>query len=115
MRPYDALVPGEGWRRDRRAVVIDHRGRRYTGGALPTYEFICNACKAPTSIFVRSISTEVNAKCEKCGSTDLTRAISGFAVLGAQGSDSGFDASDPDMAAMMQQMGGMGGAGGMDF
>lgn len=79
---------------------------------MPTYEFTCNACKAPTSIFVRSISSEVNAKCEKCGSTDLTRAISGFAVLGAQSSD----ASDPDMAAMMQQMGGMGGAGGMgDF
>ena len=83
---------------------------------MPTYEFTCNACKAPVSIFVRSISSEVNAKCEKCGSMDLKRAISGFAVLGAQSSDSSFDGSDPDMSAMMQQMGGMGGAGGMgDF
>ena len=79
---------------------------------MPIYEFTCNACKAPLSVFARSISSEVNAKCEKCGSTDLTRAISSFAILGASGSDSGFDASAPDMAAMMQQMGGMGGMGG---
>ena len=83
---------------------------------MPIYEFTCNACKAPLSVFVRSISSEVHPKCEKCGSTDLTRALSSFAFFkaGTSGSDLGFDASNPDMAAMMQQMGGMGGMGGMD-
>ncbi len=78
---------------------------------MPIYEFTCQACQAPLSVFVRSVSSEVNAKCEKCGSTDLKRAISSFAVNGLGGSDSGFDAGDPDMAAMMEQMGGMGGGG----
>ncbi|HEU0075323.1 MAG TPA: zinc ribbon domain-containing protein [Dehalococcoidia bacterium] len=81
---------------------------------MPIYEYKCNQCEAPLSVFVRSMNSAVSPKCEKCGGTDLTRTISGFAVLGSSGSDSGFDASDPDMAAMMQQMGGMGGMGGMD-
>jgi putative FmdB family regulatory protein len=83
---------------------------------MPIYEFTCDACNAPFSLFVRSINSEIDPKCEKCGSKDLTRAISGFAVLGSSSSDAGFDANDPDMASMMQQMGGMGGMGGMgDF
>ncbi len=74
---------------------------------MPIYEFTCNVCNAPLSIFVRSMNSEVNPKCEKCGATDLRRAISAFAVLGSGGADSGLDAGDPDMASMMQQMGGM--------
>jgi hypothetical protein len=61
------------------------------------------------SVFVRSMSSEVSPKCEKCGGTELTRAVSGFAVLSSSSSDLGFDAGGPDMASMMQQMGGMGG------
>ena len=82
---------------------------------MPIYEFTCNACKAPLSVFVRSMGSEVSAKCEKCGGTDLTRAISSFAFLGASRSDAGLglDDSNPDMAAMMEQMGGMGDMGGM--
>jgi putative FmdB family regulatory protein len=76
---------------------------------MPIYEFTCDNCNAPLSLFVRSINSEISPKCEKCGSTDLTRAISGFAVLGSSGSDSGFDAGDLDMSSMMEQMGGMGG------
>jgi putative FmdB family regulatory protein len=76
---------------------------------MPIYEFTCDSCQAPLSIFVRSINAEVSPKCEKCGSTELTRAISGFAVLGSGGSDSDFDLGDSDIASMMQQMGGMGG------
>ena len=79
---------------------------------MPIYEYTCDACKAPISVFVRSINSELNPKCDKCGSTELTRAVSSFAVLGVGDSDLGFDAGDPDMAAMMQQMGGMGGMGG---
>ena len=76
---------------------------------MPVYEFICNACKSPLSVFVRSMNSEVNANCEKCGSIDLTRAISGFAVLRGSASGLDFDSSDPGMASMMLQMGGMGG------
>jgi putative FmdB family regulatory protein len=80
---------------------------------MPIYEFTCDACKTPLSLFVRSVNSEVNPKCEKCGSTDLTRAVSAFAFLGAGSSDSAFGGDDADMAAMMQQMGGMGGMPGM--
>ena len=80
---------------------------------MPIYEFSCNSCHAPLSVFVRSISSEFSPKCENCGSTDLTRAISSFAVLGVGGSDSESGSEEPDMASMMQQMGGMGGMGGM--
>ena len=76
---------------------------------MPIYEFTCNACDAPLSVFVRSMNSEVHPTCEKCGSTDLTRALSSFAFRKTSGSDLGFDASNPDMAGMMQQMGGMGG------
>src|SRR5712692_10301020 len=48
---------------------------------MPVYEFACNACGAPVSIFVRSISSEVNGACERCGSKDLRRLISRVAVL----------------------------------
>jgi putative FmdB family regulatory protein len=81
---------------------------------MPIYEYTCDSCNAPLSVFVRSMNSELNPKCEKCGSTSLTRAISGFAVLGVGGSDSDFDGGDMDMSSMMQQMGGMGGMGGMD-
>jgi putative FmdB family regulatory protein len=76
---------------------------------MPIYEFTCDACNALLTIFVRSISSEMSPKCENCSSTNLTRAISNFAVLGSGGSDSRFNAGDGDMASMMQQMGGMGG------
>ncbi len=74
---------------------------------MPIYEFTCNVCNAPLSLFVRSMNSQVSPKCGKCGSTDLTRAISSFAVLGASGSESGSSDADPDMASMMQKMGGM--------
>ena len=81
---------------------------------MPIYEFVCNACKSPVSVFVRSMSSELNPTCDKCGSTDLARQISQVSIpkFGGAGSE-GFDMNDPEMAAMMQQMGGMGGMGGM--
>jgi putative FmdB family regulatory protein len=48
---------------------------------MPVYEFTCNSCHAPVSVFVRSMSSPVNGKCDRCGSTDLRRLISRFAVL----------------------------------
>lgn len=46
---------------------------------MPVYEFACNACGTLASVFVRSISSPVNAACERCGSKDLRRLVSKFA------------------------------------
>lgn len=43
---------------------------------MPIYEYSCTACKARTSVFVRSIGSEVSATCESCGSQELERIIS---------------------------------------
>ena len=89
---------------------------------MPIYEFSCNNCKSLVSVFVRSMSSPVNGKCESCGSTDLTRLISQVSIprFGAGGGADDFDMNDPEMASLMQQMGGgmggmpgMGGMGGM--
>jgi putative FmdB family regulatory protein len=47
---------------------------------MPIYEYRCLACKKRTSVFVRSMSSKVNAACEHCGSKKLTRLISRVAV-----------------------------------
>ena len=77
-------------------------------GPVPVYEFICNACGAPLSVFVRSVNSPVHAVCERCNSTDVRRAISRFAVLRGDGGfdfDGGFDENDPRaMAAWARQM-----------
>jgi putative FmdB family regulatory protein len=64
---------------------------------MPVYEFACNACGAPVSVFVRSMSAAVNGSCQRCGSGDLRRLVSRFAVLRPGG---GLDSMDDD--AMMQ-------------
>jgi putative FmdB family regulatory protein len=76
---------------------------------VPVYEFACNNCNAPVSVFVRSINSDLTANCERCGSRDLRRLVSRFAVL--KGSEGGledfsnFDENDPRaMAAWARQM-----------
>jgi len=59
---------------------------------MPIYEYRCLACKRRTSVFVRSVSSPVNAACEHCGSKRLSRMMSRFAVHGSGG---GFDLDDP--------------------
>jgi putative FmdB family regulatory protein len=83
---------------------------------MPIYEFACNACAARVSVFVRSMSSPVAAKCGRCGGGDLRRLISRVAVIKASNSDefagldddsmmSGFDESDPKaMAAWARRM-----------
>jgi putative FmdB family regulatory protein len=85
---------------------------------MPVYEFACNACGASVSVFVRSMSSPVAGKCGRCGSTDLRRLISKFAVVShktnlEQLSDTDFEsiADDPQAAAawarqMRSEMGG---------
>ena len=63
---------------------------------MPVYEFVCNACNAPVSLFVRSISAPVAGKCERCGSSDLRRLVSRFAVV-RPGRGGDFDSFDDSM------------------
>jgi putative FmdB family regulatory protein len=77
---------------------------------VPVYEFACNNCNSPLSVFVRSVNSEVGASCERCGSKDLRRLVSKFAVIRGPGSVSlddlaGLDENDPRaMAAWARQM-----------
>ena len=77
---------------------------------MPVYEFACNACNAALSVFVRSVTSEVNAVCERCGSRDVRRLVSKFAVIRGPGGASlgdlgGLDENDPRaMAAWARQM-----------
>lgn len=47
---------------------------------MPIYEFRCRECHRTTSIFVKSISTPVEAACASCGSRDLDRLIGRFGI-----------------------------------
>jgi putative FmdB family regulatory protein len=47
---------------------------------MPIYEYGCQACRKRTSVFVRSMSAPVRARCEHCGSPKLRRLISRVAV-----------------------------------
>ena len=81
---------------------------------MPIYEFACNACSNRLSIFVRSMSSPVSGKCDRCGSDDLRRLISKVAVIKSGGDFdsldddrlmSGFDENDPKaMAAWARKM-----------
>jgi putative FmdB family regulatory protein len=48
---------------------------------MPIYEYRCADCSKVTSIFVRSASTTVEATCEHCGSTAVSRMVSKVARL----------------------------------
>ena len=48
---------------------------------MPVYEFGCNACGANVSLFVRTITSDVSGVCDRCGSSDLRRLVSKFAVV----------------------------------
>ena len=57
---------------------------------MPIYEFRCTACRKRTSVFVRSVSSDVSAACEHCGSLDLKRLMSRVAVH-RSGDEGSFD------------------------
>lgn len=61
---------------------------------MPIYEFRCNQCRSRVSVFQRRIEAPSTAVCEKCGSADLTRLISRFAVV--RGEDAMLESLDDD-------------------
>ncbi|MBI2863952.1 MAG: zinc ribbon domain-containing protein [Chloroflexi bacterium] len=48
---------------------------------MPIYEYKCAGCGRKSSVFVRSFSDEFSPVCRSCGSRDLRRVVSLFAVV----------------------------------
>lgn len=46
---------------------------------MPIYEYTCRDCGKLNSVFTRSVSAKLDAKCRECGSGKLERALSKFA------------------------------------
>lgn len=47
---------------------------------MPIYEYRCNSCRRRVDIFVQGFSPPENPSCTKCGSKELSRIYSAFAV-----------------------------------
>jgi putative FmdB family regulatory protein len=84
--------------------------------AMPIYEYRCTACKRKVTILTLRASEAVDEVCEHCGSRDLTRLMSRFAMvrsdesrldhLADDASLGGLDENDPkSMARWMRKMG----------
>jgi len=61
---------------------------------MPIYEYRCNTCDKRVSIFQRHITASAAAVCPNCGSADLARLISRFAVV--RNEDQMLDSLDDD-------------------
>jgi putative FmdB family regulatory protein len=81
---------------------------------MPIYEYRCAACRRKVSVLTLRVSEEVSPVCEHCGSRDLTRLMSRFAMLrsdDARMDHLGDDAADLDendpksVARWMRKMG----------
>ncbi|MER3419201.1 MAG: hypothetical protein C4290_01165 [Chloroflexota bacterium] len=66
-----------------------------TTGAMPIYEYRCNACGRVVSVFQRSIHAPApsGTRCTHCGADDLTRLMSRFTF---HRSTADLDAADDD-------------------
>lgn len=47
---------------------------------MPIYEYRCKNCRRKSSVFTRSFTEQVTPSCPRCGSTDMVRLISTFAI-----------------------------------
>jgi putative FmdB family regulatory protein len=83
---------------------------------MPIYEFECGKCRRRSSILTLRISEKVDPICNHCGSSEMTRLMSRFAMpkseearldaLANPSSLSDFDENDPkSVARMMRRMG----------
>ena len=61
---------------------------------MPIYEYRCNKCRSRVSVFQRRIDSLVAVACAKCGSDDLSRLVSRFAVVRTE--DQVLDSLDDD-------------------
>ena len=48
---------------------------------MPIYEYQCNSCKKRVSLLIRNIKNPPTPVCSRCGSRELTRLLSRFAVV----------------------------------
>ena len=46
---------------------------------MPIYEFVCQDCRRLTSVFLKTVGSSLEARCQHCGSEKLERAVSRFA------------------------------------
>ena len=83
---------------------------------MPIYEYRCTACRRKVTVLTMRVSEAVDPVCEHCGSRDLTRLLSRFAMVRSEDarlddltSDAALgdvDESDPkSMARWMKKMG----------
>ena len=83
---------------------------------MPIYEYRCTACRRKVTVLTMRVSEAVSPVCEHCGSHDLTRLLSRFAMVRSEEarlddltSDAALgdvDESDPkSMARWMKKMG----------
>jgi putative FmdB family regulatory protein len=83
---------------------------------MPIYEYRCAACRRKVTVLTLRASEAVEPQCEHCGSRDLTRLMSRFAMLRSEESRlddladpsslQGLDENDPkSMARWMRKMG----------
>src|SRR5207237_2092791 len=83
---------------------------------MPIYEYRCGACKRKVTVLTRRASETVEPVGDRCGSRDLSRLMSRFAMVRSEGSRlddlsdpsslSGLDENDPkSMARWMRKMG----------
>jgi putative FmdB family regulatory protein len=47
---------------------------------MPIYVYQCNRCDVRTEVFQRRLNAQSSAACEACGSTDLERVFTPFAI-----------------------------------
>ncbi len=87
---------------------------------MPIYEYRCHGCRRRVSVFFRSFNSTQAPVCPRCGSTNLTKLVSRFAVMKSEESRledladpsslAGLDENDPKSIAkwarkMGQEMG----------
>ncbi len=58
---------------------------------MPIYEFRCNSCRGRVDVFVRSFPPPSEISCTRCGSQDLDRVFSRFAVRRSKSDKSVYD------------------------
>lgn len=81
---------------------------------MPIYEYRCAGCRRKVTVLTLRVSEAVSPTCEHCGSRDLSRLMSRFAMVRSEdarmddlGNDAGdLDESDPkSVARWMRKMG----------